>query len=439
MQELEATAADPDLPPAVRLEQMNSSWRVCQCRCDDVRHGGSRVRFTRRAQDVKKMSDVDGGPRSLRSVSAHWWTACRARLVDESATMGGKERMNPGETTPLSTLLARALIAFLRDYERASEQRTTVPPLALWANILRVLTETAVDQRDVPAAASISVRAARSGVDAAVRAGWAATEPHPRLKSGRMVRLTPAGADAQRAGLETIAAVEARWREVLGADRMTTVREPLQALVGRLPLELPHYPTGYGQGDPRPTGGAYLAGDPGPPRVPGHGAEWPVVPRDPDAGVEMLPLPSLLSQALTAFAIDYEETGAGWFVPTAVLLRLFDDDTLPLTAAPAGAFIGTSGKSTLERHRIMRVETNPAQPKAKRIVLRTRGRQMRDAYLPTTAEIERRWRAEFGSGLVDGLREMLTRLVADLGAEDLPHYPPVLAWMMRGPLRGKTV
>jgi hypothetical protein len=40
---------------------------------------------------------------------------------------------------------------------------------------------------------------------------------------------------------------------------------------------------------------------------------------------------------------------------------------------------------------------------------------------------------------VDGLREMLTRLVADLGAEDLPHYPPVLAWMMRGPLRGKTV
>jgi DNA-binding MarR family transcriptional regulator len=349
--------------------------------------------------------------------------------------------MNAPEPTPLSALLARVMIAFIRDYERANATRPSVPPLALWANVLRVLGETAIDQRDVETAACISLRAARVGVDTAVRAGWAAIEPHPRMKSGRMVRLTPDGERARNAGLEAIAAVEARWRESLGSAAIDASRARLQDLVRQLPLELPHYPTGYGQGDPRPTGGAYVAGDPGPPRVPAHGAEWPVVPRRPDADTGALPLPSLLSQALTAFAIDYEETGAGWFVPTATLLRLIGDDAagVPLTEAPADAFIGTTGKSTLERHRMVRVESNPAQPRTKRIVLRTRGRQMRDAYLPTTAEVERQWRAEYGGGTVDALRDTLTPLVPALDAEALPHYPPVNLWLMRGPPRYVTV
>jgi hypothetical protein len=158
--------------------------------------------------------------------------------------------MSPDSSTPLSAMLARVLVAFIRDYERAAEECTTVPPLALWANVLRVLAETAIDQRDVPTAAIISVRAARVGVDTVVRAGWAAIEPHPRLKSGRMVRLTPAGTDAQRAGLGTIGTIETRWRERLGTLRIDALREPLQALVRQLPLELPHYPTGYGPGSP---------------------------------------------------------------------------------------------------------------------------------------------------------------------------------------------
>jgi hypothetical protein len=85
------------------------------------------------------------------------------------------------------------------------------------------------------------------------------------------------------------------------------------------------------------------------------------------------------------------------------------------------------------------VEADPARPQTKRIVLRSRGRQMRDAYGPTTAVVEQQWRAAYGAGTVDALRAAVTPLVTALDADALPHYPPVLLWLMRRPLRGVTV
>jgi hypothetical protein len=55
--------------------------------------------------------------------------------------MNTEERVNARQITPLSALLARVLIAFIRDYEQLSAHRDTVPPLAIWANVLRVLGE----------------------------------------------------------------------------------------------------------------------------------------------------------------------------------------------------------------------------------------------------------------------------------------------------------
>jgi DNA-binding MarR family transcriptional regulator len=272
----------------------------------------------------------------------------------------------------------------------------------------------------------------RGAVDKVVRGGWAAVEPHPQRKSVRIVRLTPEGQRMREAGRTHVHSVEARWRQHLGTETMSRLRDALQSLVQQLPLELSHHPTGYGPGDPRPTGGQSVAVQPGPPRIPAHGQEWPVVLRGRGDTVSALSLPALLSQALTALVIDYEEADAGWFVPAANVLRLFEgDEATPFSDVPADDQVTGSGRSTLERHQIVRVERDPANPRRKRVTLTSRGRAMRDAYLPLTAEIERRWREQYGSTLLDALRASLEALTMQIGADDLPHHPPVLLWLAR--------
>jgi hypothetical protein len=334
--------------------------------------------------------------------------------------------------TPLSELMSRCLLAFTRDYDGEPATNRDRPPLVVWSNVLRVLDADGTDQREIPQLACVSTRVVRVAVDMLVRQrGWAVADPHPQLKSSRMVRLTPAGLRMQSAGRDRIQAVQIAWQRQLGQTAFDRLRTGLEALVHRLPLELPHYPTGYGQGDPRPTGGGYVAATAGPPRVPGHGEEWPVVPRRPD-GVPAPPMPALLSQALTQFAIDYEQQGQGWFVPAAILLQYLDDDApLPLGDVPADALVTGSGKSTLERHQIVVVERDPDSPRRKRVRITRRGRAMRDEYRPLATRIEQCWHDQFGSESMIDLRDSLEGVVAALDAHDLPAYPPVLTWLSR--------
>ena len=120
------------------------------------------------------------------------------------------------------------------------------------------------------------------------------------------MELTPSGKRARDLGQAHQESTEQQWGTRYGKTRVKKLRQALQSLVMQFDIELPHYPTSYGQGDPSMTGGAYVPADPGPPRIPAHGTEWPVVLRtDPDA-VQDLALTALASQALTAFTIDYD-------------------------------------------------------------------------------------------------------------------------------------
>ena len=295
-------------------------------------------------------------------------------------------------TLPLSVLLSRALIEYARDFDRVGADLSPAPSLPLWANVLRVLDTTGTDIRDVPRLARLSRRAVRSNIGGLERTGWAVQQGSATAGGGKVVRLTPQGAAVRAAwrGLPNL--VDLRWRDRFGDDRLRILRTCLEGLVVQLDLELPHYPTGYGPGDPSLTGGRHVPAREGPPRMPAHGQDWsPVRRTDRDrAGLAELPLYALVSQALVAFTIDYEAAGKGVLPVVANTLRLVPDEGVPLASLPMTFGLSGNGKSLLERHHIATVERDSATGR-KVVRLTDVGREERDGYQPALARITEQW------------------------------------------------
>ena len=105
-------------------------------------------------------------------------------------------------------------------------------------------------------------------------------EPLPDRKSLKAARLTSSGVHARAQGSAALEAAERAWRDRFGTTFVEDLRAALVGRVQRVDVELPHFPTGYGQGDSSMTGGAFVPGESGPPRIPPHGEEWPVVLRE---------------------------------------------------------------------------------------------------------------------------------------------------------------
>jgi len=155
---------------------------------------------------------------------------------------------------------------------------------------------------------------------------------------------------------------------------------PLATLVSQLELEHPHFPVPYGTADDSFTGGP--------------GVDWKPVPRESTSSVDGLPMTALLSQALVAFAIDYERAGR---VAMQWALRL-------RVGRPAGG---------MQRHGVVGATGAPTP----------RGVAMRDAFEPLCTELESRWRAQHGPTLIDDVIDAV-RVEA---VEDPPPFP-LVSW-----------
>ncbi len=85
--------------------------------------------------------------------------------------------------------------------------------LDLWANLLRAVDYTGVEERNLPARLCSSKRAVRTRLNAAIRHGWVEEETLGR--GDKIARLTPAGSevafqkDLQNAGIPL------SWRDIL--------------------------------------------------------------------------------------------------------------------------------------------------------------------------------------------------------------------------------
>ena len=316
--------------------------------------------------------------------------------------------------TPLSALLAQSLIGLAKDYE----SHDNVPPLPLWSNFLRVVPDAGLRRSDVPRAARVSRRAVAAILTGCERQGLASVEAGAG-RGAALVTLTAEGRRARDVGGEALNATESRWASMFRAAR--DVRDDLIALVDQLDLELPHFPLGYGPVDDSVAGGRARPGSDGPPRIPPHGADWIPVVRTRDTGSDPLTLTSLLSQALVAFAIEYEQDGGS--LPTTVIWQQIPDEGIAANELPDGC----PNPSGWARHGSVTIDPAPLTKRSV-IGLTERGRQVRDAYAARTCDVEQAWADRYGDHLVARIRRHLEHLVEDGRLGDLPHFPRI-SWI----------
>jgi len=336
---------------------------------------------------------------------------------------------------PLNELLASAIDYYTREFTNVAAEHAS---LELHANLLRLVPDSAIDQREIPELARVSKRAVRNDVTIARRRGWVAAK-------GKQVELTDAGRRARDVGERSIALADAAWQKRFGKDAVARSRRALEALVQRFDLELPHYPTGYGPADGSVTGGVAMRWGRGSAfraqGLPGKvfdpvaerdladawekasggrlyvretGQDWRPVPRADGDTVSSVPLHALLSQALMAFAIDYEGCGGLSIARSGNRLRGFGDEGVEVAVRMArsrGSTIAVPAIfAGLERHGYAELAVDPNDKKKGRLTLSEKGVLIRDAYDEIVVDIERRWKSRYGAAVVRECRSALKGL-----------------------------
>ena len=386
---------------------------------------------------------IAGRVRAERDDERTWrCDATQAKAFVRSLSYASQRRMGAARppaklsAKPLPTLLSHALIGFEQEYdtlikdEALTEGQTSAPHLGVWANVLRVIGDDGLDLRDLGTRAILAKRAVRVVVRDLEAQGWLKVEKATNMRGPKMLRLTAAGQQARAGGERLAAAVEERWRRRYGAARIDGLRAALAAIADAIAVELPHYLTGYGPGDGAITGGPYLAEEPGPPRIPARGEEWPVVLRQSKAAE--LPLFALVSIVLAAFAIDYERERLGDLRSASTLLQDVVDGGVPLERVRERGVTG-SGRSTPERHLLVVVARRKRGAATQLVYPTPKARRIRDSYPHLVMEIERNWQAEHGAQTMLTLRTELAHLNATLNKPDqpLPAFPDPMRWFRR--------
>lgn len=338
---------------------------------------------------------------------------------------------------PLFVSLSRAFATYCDLYGRAGADKPGSPSLGLWSNVLRPLDDGVPDPRQLVRRAVVSRRAIRGLLRDLERLGWLVVDKSGRGRSS--LSLTAAGLRARESGAGLVGMAESGFATRFGADRTDELRSALVDLVDQLEIELPWYLTGYGLADSSLTGGHHVPAQPGPPRIPAHGADWPVVLKDPNANVAEQPLSALLSKALAAFRIDYEWAMRGHgtgldFV--ANCLQYVDDAGVDLKTASALCGVTGNGRSALERHLVVVAEPRRGRGLARNVYLTPKGKQARDSYAYLVAKVEREWEDRFGN-CICRLRGVLDALERDFQI-DLPSYPSTTDWLHGSMLAGSA-
>ena len=325
---------------------------------------------------------------------------------------------------PLSALLSQALVAFTIEFDNEAEHRlphrttshgTSGPgdgapelwlvSLAMWENCMRYVAGEPITVGDLEARARTG-----TNLDGMRRWGYitidgTARKVHKtRPGPSAVLRATAAGLRAREVWRPLPEFIEQRWRERLGADQLSRLRDPLTSMVSRLDPGLP---------DCLPILGAALRSQGPDPRLP---------PRPDGTAPEALPLSALLSRVLLAFALEYEREARLSLAVAANVLRVLGSEGTRLREFPA--LTGTSTESVrwalgiLTRGDLAAEEPDPAASRGKVARLAPRGLDAQHLYHELTGTIERRWDDRFTPGVTGALRASLEPLTAG--------QPPVL-------------
>ncbi len=283
----------------------------------------------------------------------------------------------------LPWLLWAVLGGLVRAYVEEGADGIHMPSLDLWANFLRVLDREGVDCKELPALLRLSKRAVRTRITTAARRGWAEERKSGRGHAAVLLTARAATVAARWKSLQDDG--EERWRAQAGADRARTLRVCLEDLVARLPSEHPHYPAGYGPADATITGG--------------NGQDWKAVPRSDGDTVTGLPLSALVSQALVAFAMRYEDRAL-----VALSLSMNVIQRIPSEGRAVRELGDSVGVSALARHGFLRVSGAGG---SETVSLTAKGTAVKNAYEERVEAVEGEWRRHFGEARITALRRAL--------------------------------
>jgi methyltransferase (TIGR00027 family) len=325
---------------------------------------------------------------------------------------------------PLSALLSQALVAYTIEFDNEAEHRfphrTTghgasgpddgapapwLVSLAMWETCMRYVTSEPITAGDLEARARTG-----TNLDGMRRWGYitidgTARKVHKtRPGPAAVLRATAAGLRAREIWRPLPEFIEQRWRERLGADQLSRLRDPLTSMVSRLDPGLP---------DCLPILGAALRSQGPDPRLP---------PRPDGTAPEALPLSALLSRVLLTFALEYEREAGMSLAVAANVLRVLGTEGTRLRELPT--LTGTSTESVrwalgiLTRGDLAAEEPDPAASRGKVARLTPGGLDAQHLYHELTGTIERRWHDRFTPGVTGALQASLEPLAAG--------QPPVL-------------
>jgi hypothetical protein len=337
---------------------------------------------------------------------------------------------------PLATMLSQALVAFTVEFDNEAEHRlvhrTTTGPAAdsgrgpwlvsqaMWENVMRHVEPEGMTVGSLQARACTTILLLagmqRWGYLSITRNGvkW------PGAKAGvdDMVSPTRAGRAAQAVWRPLAGIIEERWRNRFGDRAVASLRsalEPLATTTDRLPRYLPVIvPTQGGRAErPLPAGDR-------PPPEPGEGAT-----------TEELPV--LLSRALLAFTLEFEDRSALSLAVCADTLGLLGEEPVPMRELPirSGVSIEAQRMSVgfLVRGQCAVVEQAGGRLRGPAVRLTPKGLRAQQQFNRGLEATEQQWVARFGADAITAVRDSLGVLVGDGSlagsplAEGLRPYP----------------
>jgi DNA-binding MarR family transcriptional regulator len=340
----------------------------------------------------------------------------------------------------LPTLLSQVLVAFTVEFDNEAEHQiphwTTdhsprvgawrqglwLVSLAMYANCMQFIPQEGIRVIDL-------VRLARTKTNFRGMAHWgyitvrrdpSDARPKPPRREW-IVRATEHGQNAQKIWRPLFAAIEKRWQTRFGRKEIERLRKALIALLNQIDLDLP---------DCLPILGFGLFS-----RAPGNFKRRPQTKRDED--IARLPLSTLLSRVLLAFAIEFERDSGLSLAICANVLRVLNEKgvrsrDLPLLSGVSKESISMA-LGILQKMELALVETDTAS-RTKMVYITPRGKKAQVAYRERLAAIEKSWQTRFGADAIAELRKSLEYLVfgSSTGKSSPDEAPAEPSLLVRG-------
>jgi hypothetical protein len=331
---------------------------------------------------------------------------------------------------PISALLSQVLVAYTVEFDNEFERQMAeagcpgaILSLTVWSNLMRYVETDGISVRELAARTRaqgnqenfmlgclerwryISLKPAfddtrpvrtvahrRAGKE--LREGWGSGRG---IRPEWIIRPTTGGRKATEIWPTLFEAIEQRWRVRFGETLYSRLQDSLLAVVDQLELELPFE-------EPSPTLGKESYG-----------------PKTTRAG-ERLALPTLLSQLLLAFRVEFDEQSHTPLELCANTIRVLSDKPVPV--GQIARLTGSSPEMTNVGWRLkpfVAVGPDPSATSSRGKVARLTplGLKAQATYHRLTGQIEKSWQERYGKKEVQQLRECLLEIVTLRGDEGL--------------------